>query len=352
MKTITKASFLRFLDGEATPAEKKDVLEAINTNPFWRQRYIAVKRFEAISAEEEAQELPLEKLAAQAEDNLCDILCERFILRTLFPEYYSGTALSEAKDEQVFLKSRIEGVALYNVGRIMERYGLAVTRRFYADLSELKRLTQFGEGIIVVVSQQRMEGDEEGDPNHAVCVIGADDTAVTIYDPVSFDDNIPARTESVPADRFLQAWSASEYYLVSANRPENKDYTPHPLDLSDVPIDNNLTELLESMAEDLHDLWAVDKMAAGFKYAPLDENGNEQPGHNHYLVPFSMLSEHDKEPDRKNAAQTLKLVQRLGYSIKRTGKSSPYHCPNCHKTIELAYIYCPHCGRKLNVEDY
>lgn len=352
MKTITKATFLRFLDGETTPAETKDVWEAINTNPFWRQRYIAVKRYEAISAEEENHPLPLEKMAAQTEDNLCDILCERHILRNLFPEYYSGTALSEAKDEQAFLKSKIEGVALYNVGRIMERYGLAITRQFRASLSDLKRLTAMGEGIIVVVSQNILEGAASGEPDHAVCVLKADDTFVTIYDPVSFDDNISARTESIPADTFLRAWSASEYYLVSANRPENKDYTPHPLDLSDVPIDEKLTELLESMAEDLHDLWAVNKLEAGFKYAPLDENGNEQPGCNHYLVPYSMLSEQDKGPDRKNASQTLKLVQRLGYTIKRANETCPYHCPKCHKIIELAYLYCPHCGKKLDIEDY
>lgn len=352
MNRITPDLFTKFLDGEANAVETMRVLEAIKTDPFWRQRYVAVKRYEAMLAAEEPV-LPLERMAAQSEDKLCDILCERFILRKLFPEYYSGTPLSEAKDEQSFLKGRFEGVALYNVGRIMERYGLAITRQFHASLTDLQKYTASGEGVIAVIDQQALAGKGTGNPDHAVCVLEVGESDVVLYNPVSYDeDERLSHVEQYPVAFFLKAWSASENYLVAANRPKDKVYTPHPLDLSDIEIDDELTTLLDSIAEDLHDLWAVDKIAAGFTYAPLDEHGNEQPGHNHYLLPFSMLSEADKEPDRKNATQTLRLVHRLGYEIRRVNAQTQYTCPDCGKPIELVYSYCPHCGRKLGVEDY
>ena len=117
MKKISDDVLARFISGDTTPEERMIVLKALSEDSELMERFIAVKRFDAMMAEDEEPSIPLEKMAAKSEDNLCDILCERFILKTRLPKCY--TLLGEAKDEQTFLNGANnltnEGVALYNV---------------------------------------------------------------------------------------------------------------------------------------------------------------------------------------------------------------------------------------------
>lgn len=49
---MNKDLFNKFLDGETSATETRTVLKAIRTTPLWRQRYVAVKRYEAMLAED------------------------------------------------------------------------------------------------------------------------------------------------------------------------------------------------------------------------------------------------------------------------------------------------------------
>ena len=47
-----------------------------------------------------------------------------------------------------------------------------------------------------------------------------------------------------------------------------KEYNPKPIDLSEVELPDNLTELREAIAENAHDIWALSRKNEGWTYGP------------------------------------------------------------------------------------
>ena len=145
-----------------------------------------------------------------------------------------------------------------------------------------------------------------------------------------------------------------------------KTYTPKPIDLSDVELTEDLNELREAIAENAHDVWAVERMAQGWSYGPQRDDVNLLTP---CLVPYSQLPEKEKYFDRDMAMQTLKLVKKLGYDFIKQEETELYRvlkqriqeskdeffCPYCLKNdmktpIFINDIFCSHCGHELNID--
>lgn len=91
-----------------------------------------------------------------------------------------------------------------------------------------------------------------------------------------------------------------------------EQYTPRPIDLSDVQLPEELNPLLEAMAENVHEVWAATRVSQGWKYGPArDDAKREHP----MLVPYDQLSEEEKAYDRNTSVETLKLIIKLGFRI-------------------------------------
>ena len=103
---------------------------------------------------------------------------------------------------------------------------------------------------------------------------------------------------------------AFPYLIDIINKGE--DYDPHPIDLSDVEISDDLIELREAIAENAHDIWARARMDEGWTYGPVRNDAKKQHPD---LVPYSRLPDSEKDYDRIMAMNTLRLVRRLGYDI-------------------------------------
>ncbi len=376
MTTISDELLVRFINNETSAEETITVLDAMKSNPELMRRYISVKRFDKMMAEEEEPALPMEKLAAKSEDNMCDILCERYILRNRMPVLASTALMSEAKDEQRFLnesqafnkeawlKSNEEffttpldktwlttnGVALYNVGRIMEGYGLSVTRHFYSSIEALRKMLSRGESLIAIVNEELLRGEptDDNSPNHAICVTEIGAGVVKAYNPSTGNEE----DEYSLAD-FEKAWATSKNYVVAAGKKGKKVYEPTPINLDEVNLDDDLEDLLEAIAENAHDVWAHERILEGYAYGPVNNSDPEKGSlTNKDLRPYSELPETEKEYDRKLALSTLKLAKRLGFKVTRTNPDEDYSCPDCGKRIGLEMSYCPHCGRELQLEDF
>lgn len=375
MKQLSEDLLERFISGETNPEETMAVIDAMKSDKALMERYIAVQRFDAMLAEEDEPSLPMEKMAAKAADNLCDIICERLILKNRLPNDYS--LLGEAKDEQTFLNNSSDfdehewletnfkgktsaelkswltekGVALYNVGRILEGYGLSVTRQFEVSIDALKQLLSRGEDLIVVVNEETLLGEEttESEPNHAVCVLKISDKAIVLYNP---GDN-EGIVEEYPLGVFEKAWIASKNYVVAVGDKGSKVYEPQPINLDEIELNDDIEELIEPIAENLHDIWAQSRMEEGYRYGP-ENNSDPKKGPltNKDLRPYSELPESEKEYDRKMAIGTLKLASRLGFKIIKTNPEDGYVCPDCGKHIELEMSFCPRCGRELELGDF
>lgn len=92
------------------------------------------------------------------------------------------------------------------------------------------------------------------------------------------------------------------------------NYHPHPIDVSDVRLEDDLTELSEFLAENVHEVWSAQRIAQGWRYGDRrDDAARLHPG----LVPYSELEEKEKEYDRLTALNTLRLVVKLGFRISR-----------------------------------
>ncbi|MCR4575534.1 MAG: hypothetical protein K5787_17385 [Lentisphaeria bacterium] len=90
-------------------------------------------------------------------------------------------------------------------------------------------------------------------------------------------------------------------------------YNPHPVDTSNVELSEELLALVETMAENVHEIWAQKRIVDGWKYGPRrDDEKKLHP----CLVPYSELPEPEKEYDRHTSIDTLKLIQKLGYEIQ------------------------------------
>ena len=91
-------------------------------------------------------------------------------------------------------------------------------------------------------------------------------------------------------------------------------YKPTPIDTSSVELQEDLLELTEKIAENVHDVWSEGRIEEGWTYGPVKDS---EARTNPCLLPYSELPDSDKEYDRKTALETLKLIIQLGYSIDK-----------------------------------
>jgi ryanodine receptor 2 len=99
-----------------------------------------------------------------------------------------------------------------------------------------------------------------------------------------------------------------------------KKYKPMPVDTSQVKLPTEVLELREKLAENNHEVWAEQRLAAGWQWGPVrDDAFKKHP----CLVPYDELPESEKDYDRETAMQTLKLIVAMGYRIaKDAGKKT------------------------------
>jgi len=94
----------------------------------------------------------------------------------------------------------------------------------------------------------------------------------------------------------------------------SKTYNPQPIDTSKVALPADLLELTELLAKNTHDIWAQQRIAEGWRYGA--ERNDAEKLHP-CLVAYEDLPESEKEYDRKTAVETLKMIGKFGFRIKK-----------------------------------
>ena len=91
-------------------------------------------------------------------------------------------------------------------------------------------------------------------------------------------------------------------------------YNPNPIDTSDIVLSDDLLELTEKIAENVHEVWSVGRIKEGWTYGAVrDDAKKETP----CLAPYKDLPENEKDFDRNTALETIKLIIKLGYNIEK-----------------------------------
>lgn len=93
-----------------------------------------------------------------------------------------------------------------------------------------------------------------------------------------------------------------------------KNYIPRLIDTTKVKLPDELKPLVESLSENLHDMWVWERQSEGWTYG---EQRNDELKTHPCLVPYEELPEEEKEYDRNTSIGTLKLIMKLGFKIEK-----------------------------------
>ena len=323
-KHISNKLKMRFFSGNVTGKEIKEVLLAAELDPDLKEEIEIMtsisgdlKKIQADLTKELSEKakiisiqpsyVPMMLKAAQNKDlkaaSDCVVRCEHEILKNYQPEV-TLESLLKLSEENKWLQDG--GTPLYNIGRILENYKLSIVRRYDCDLDTISRELLGGCHVIVAVNAEKLYDKDVEDQasNHAVVIRSIDKNTITLFDPQY------QREDRYEAGQFLTAWKDSQFYMVSAAERGLREYEPQPIDVSEFPLEGELKELIEAIAENNHEVWAKDRKKEGIEYGPVRDEK-----HNPDMQPYSDLPESEKEYDRKAAQGILELVQRLGYKI-------------------------------------
>ncbi|MBE6201102.1 MAG: Ryanodine receptor Ryr [Rikenellaceae bacterium] len=92
------------------------------------------------------------------------------------------------------------------------------------------------------------------------------------------------------------------------------NYVPQPMDTADVKLPEELDQLVEQMARNVHEVWAQSRIDQGWTYGPERSDALRQ---HPCLVAYDELPEVEKAYDRDTALGTLKLITKLGFKITK-----------------------------------
>uniref|UniRef100_H3B2G0 Ryanodine receptor 2 n=1 Tax=Latimeria chalumnae TaxID=7897 RepID=H3B2G0_LATCH len=89
-------------------------------------------------------------------------------------------------------------------------------------------------------------------------------------------------------------------------------FTPTPVDTSQIVLPPHLERIREKLAENIHELWVMNKIELGWTFGPVrDDNKRQHP----CLVEFSKLPEQERNYNLQMSLETLKTLLALGCHV-------------------------------------
>lgn len=93
-----------------------------------------------------------------------------------------------------------------------------------------------------------------------------------------------------------------------------KEYTPKPVETSNMKLPAELMPLVEEMAKNVHEVWAKNRAAEGWTYGPVRDDLKKQTP---CMVPYEELPDSEKDYDRATSQETLKFILNSGFVITK-----------------------------------
>lgn len=321
----------RYISGQASLEEIAQVSLAMKKDEALRDLISIMEKLNSNGVLNPEEDIPMASMAAMSEDNLCDVMCEQYILKEYLGEKAFDTCVTEMLDN-CWLKDA--GTPLHNMGRLLEQNGMTISRKYGCTVEDLQDSLRDRYKIIAVVDYGQLWHKESDGIFHAIVCLNIVNGVVRIYDPAvdGFGNYL--------VEDFEKAWAYSKHYVVCASS-EKLEYHPHPINVEDVELDDELMELTEAIAENAHEVWGWNRYNEGWRYGDKrDDNRKLHPD----MVPYSELPEGEKQYDRALAMNTIKLVKKLGFNI---GRRYTRYCPACGEFVSEDMHYCPDCGKPL-----
>ena len=313
-----------YLDGRTNKEETLQVLNAIKNNAELRELLDVVmdvetemeqtpqfelqenKEARIISLQQDI--IPMMQLAAKDDENICSVICEAYILKCHNIEFDTNELIDTAR-QNGWLKA--DGTPLHAIGQLLAHKNLLITRKYNTTIEDLIKVLSINNNVIVAVNEQKLSDNTTVvvKADHAVVVTGIDpiNGNVSIYDPQH------KAIVEITMDDFINAWNDSHNYMVRVLN-SIEEYEPEPINIDDIDLSDDLIELREAIAENLHEVWAITRMKEGWTYGPVRDDAKKQHPD---IIPYCALPDSEREYDRLMAWNTLKLVKKLGFSVKK-----------------------------------
>lgn len=93
---------------------------------------------------------------------------------------------------------------------------------------------------------------------------------------------------------------------------QSNGYRPAPLDLSQIQITPKVSELIELLAENTHNVWAVERINQNWTYGFSEDPMSKRSPH---LVPYNYVDDLIKKANRDTAAEMVKTLLAYGYML-------------------------------------
>jgi hypothetical protein len=92
------------------------------------------------------------------------------------------------------------------------------------------------------------------------------------------------------------------------------DYNPEPIPTGHISLSGEILELVEVLAENAHDIWALKRLQDGWTLgAERDDIKRRHP----CLVPYPQLPVEEQDYDRAMVMESIRAMHALGFTISR-----------------------------------
>ena len=92
------------------------------------------------------------------------------------------------------------------------------------------------------------------------------------------------------------------------------NYKPRPINTDQIQLGDDLNQLTEEIAKQVHEIWALGRIKEGWTYG---EKRDDKLKTTPCLVPYEELPDSEKQYDRDTVIGTLKLICALGFRIEK-----------------------------------
>ena len=199
--------------------------------------------------------------------------------------------------------------ALFQKGLVAENLegaGFRVYQRY--DFNPQAIFAAVGKGGVVlpIISARFFAPDAEGLVYSVIIIVNKATQIITLFNPFA------QAVQEYPLQSFLDLWVADGSDCVTAFHVEESTYHPSPINLTGVQLSEDLKRLGEELAENAHDVWALERQSEGWTYGPKrDDHKLQTPD----MIPYAQLPDTEKQYDRLMATETIRLLIAKGYKI-------------------------------------